>query len=262
MNIYLAEMLGTALLIYFGEGVNASTSLKKSYGENSGWIVTTIGWGLSVTFAIYAVGSISGAHINPAVTLGLAAVGYFEWALVPGYILAQVIGATIGATLVWLHFLPHWKATDDPGIILGVFSTGPAIPSKYSNLFSELSGTFALVFGLSFIGVHEFASGLNPLVVGGLIVTIGMALGTTTGYAINPARDLGPRIAHAFLPIQGKGSSNWSYAWVPIVGPLLGGVLGATLYQGLFNQKWSIVFWISLTLTLFIIFKAIKEQKP
>lgn len=260
MNVYLAEIIGTAILIYLGEGVNASTSLKKTYGEQSGWVVTTLGWGLAVTFAIYAVGWVSGAHINPAVTLGLAAAGKFDWMLVPGYILSQVIGGFIGATLVWLHFLPHWKETSDQATKLGVFSTGPAIPSKYANVFSELSGTFALVFGLSFIGINEFALGLNPLVVGGLIVVIGMGLGATTGYAINPARDLGPRIAHAILPIAGKGSSNWSYSWVPIIGPILGGVLGATLYNGLFDGQWSISFWISLSCTLLVIIGAIKEQ--
>lgn len=261
MNIYLAECIGTAILIYLGGGINAGVSLTGSYAKDSGWIVICIGWGLAVTFAIYAVGSISGAHINPAVTLGLAFSGDFGWEKVPGYIVAQVLGAMIGAMLVWLHYLPHWKKTDDSSTKLGVFSTSPAIPSTYSNLLSELLGTFMLVFALMFIGANKFTEGLNPLVVGSLIVVIGMAIGGVTGYAINPARDLGPRIAHFLLPISGKGESNWSYSWIPVVGPLLGGALGSLSYLALFQGEFSLYFWVIVMFVIVIVVAAILEQK-
>lgn len=174
---------------------------------------------------------ISGAHLNPAVTLGLAFVGDFPWKEVPSYILGQMIGAFLGAVLVFLHYLPHWKETEDQGAKLGVFSTGPAIPNTFANLFSETLGTFVLVLGLLAIGANKFTDGLNPLVVGFLIVAIGISLGGTTGYAINPARDLGPRIAHFVLPIAGKGSSNWKYAWIPVLGPALGGSFAGVFLQ-------------------------------
>lgn len=261
MNIYLAEFIGTALLIFIGGGVNAGVNLSKSYGHSSGWIIVTVGWGLAVTFSIYAIGSISGAHINPAVTLGLASVGAFSTSQVAGYISAQVAGAMFGATLMWLQYLPHWKATEDAATKLGVFSTAPAIPSRFANVLSELFGAFVLLFGISFLGATEFSQGLNPLIVGALIVTIGMSHGGTTGYAINPARDLGPRIAHFLLPISGKGSSNWSYSWIPIFGPLVGGVLGATTYEALFNVHFTIGLYISLAITAVVIVLAIKEQK-
>ena len=261
MNIYLAEFTGTAVLIFIGDGVNAGVSLNKSYAQNSGWIVTTVGWGLAVTFGIYAVGMYSGAHINPAVTLGLAAIGQFPWEQVPGYMLAQILGAMFGATLVWLQYLPHWKATDDPATKLGVFSTGPAIASRYSNLLSEVFGAFVLLFGISFIGANEFSKGLNPLVVGGLIVVIGMGLGGTTGYAINPSRDFGPRLAHFLLPISGKGKSNWGYSWIPLVGPLIGGVLGTSLYSSIISASLSLSLIISGMITLIIVALAIREQK-
>ncbi len=261
MNIYLAEFIGTAVLIYIGEGVNAGLNLNKSYSKDSGWIVVTVGWGLAVTFAIYAVGIYSGAHINPAVTLGFAAVGEFAWERVPGYILAQTLGAMLGATVVWLQYLPHWKATEDPDTKLGVFSTSPAIPSRYSNLLSEVLGTFLLLFALSYLGANEFSKGLNPLVVGALIVVIGMAVGGSTGYAINPARDFGPRLAHFLLPIAGKGKSNWPYSWIPVVGPLIGGVLGASLYDSIINSTLTIGLIISGIITLIITVLAIREQK-
>lgn len=185
---------------------------------------------MAVAIAIYAVGSVSGAHLNPAVTIGLALIGKFPWENVPTYILAQMIGAFLGAVLVWLHYLPHWKETEDTDLKLAVFSTGPAIRSKGANLLSEMIGTFVLVLGILAIGANKFTDGLNPLIVGFFIVSIGLSLGGTTGYAINPARDLGPRIAHFVLPITGKGSSDWGYAWIPVVGPILGGVLGALFY--------------------------------
>lgn len=243
MNIYLAELLGTMILILFGGGTNAAASLKGTYSNGGGWLMISAGWGLAVAMAVYMVGSFSGAHINPAVTLGLAAAGEFEWDKVPGYIAAQMIGAFLGAVLVFFQYLPHWKKTDDPGTKLGVFSTGPAISNTSANVVSEMIGTFILVLGLMALGVNEFTEGLKPLIVGLLIVVIGIALGGTTGYAINPARDLGPRLAHAILPIHGKGSSNWAYAWIPVVAPILGGVYAALFYQAVFVGQMGVVFY-------------------
>jgi glycerol uptake facilitator protein len=244
MSAFMGEVIGTMILIVFGAGIGAGSTLKKSYSNNAGWIVITIAWGLAVTMAVFAVGSISGAHLNPAVTLALAINGSFPWSDVPGYMLAQLIGAIIGASLVFFHYLPHWKETSDPGAKLGVFATGPAIPHTFSNLFSEVFGTFILVLGLLFIGANKFTEGLNPIAVGLLIVVIGMSLGGTTGYAINPARDLGPRIAHFILPIPGKGGSNWGYSWIPVVGPLLGGAMGAVFYQAFFAGELTTTFWV------------------
>ncbi|NOY00956.1 MAG: aquaporin family protein [Verrucomicrobia bacterium] len=243
MNAYIAELLGTMILLLFGGGTCAAASLKGTYSNGGGWLMISAGWGLAVGIAVYAVGNYSGAHINPAVTLGLAVAGEFEWAKVPGYIAAQMAGAFIGAVLVFFQYLPHWKATDDAGTKLGVFSTGPAIANTSANLVSEMIGTFILVLGLMSIGANQFAEGLNPLIVGLLIVVIGIALGGTTGYAINPARDLAPRLAHALLPIYGKGSSNWSYAWIPVVGPVIGGVYGALFYKAVFLASPNMAFW-------------------
>jgi len=234
MSPYLAEFLGTLTLILLGDGVVASVVLKRTKSENAGWLTVVIGWGLAVTLAIYAVGQFSGAHINPAVTLALAWSGSFSWDLVPGYCLAQLAGAFSGALVVWLHYLPHWRATDDPAGKLAIFCTGPAIRSTWSNLISEIIGTAVLILGLLTIGANKFTEGLNPLVVGLLIIAIGLSLGGTTGFAINPARDLGPRIAHFLLPINGKGPSDWSYAWIPVIGPVVGGLLGAWFYQLMF----------------------------
>lgn len=235
MTPFLGEVIGTMLLIIFGGGVVAGCVLIKSKSQNGGWIVITFGWGLGVAVAVYAVGSISGAHLNPAVTIALATIGSFAWADVPMYILAQMLGAFIGGVIVWLHYLPHWAATEDKGAKLAVFSTGPAIRSTGANLISEIIGTFILVLGILTIGANEFAHGLNPLIVGFLIIVIGLSLGGTTGYAINPARDLGPRIAHFLLPIAGKGDSDWSYSWIPVVGPVIGGVLAALFYVNVFG---------------------------
>ncbi|KEF39726.1 MIP family channel protein [Schinkia azotoformans MEV2011] len=243
MTPFIGEMIGTMILIVFGAGIGAGSSLKKSYAQNAGWIVTTLAWGLAVTMGVFAVGSISGAHLNPAVTLALAINGSFPWAQVPGYIIAQLIGAMLGAAIVYLQYLPHWAVTEDPATKLGVFATSPAIPHTFSNLLSEIIGTFVLVLGLLFIGANEFTEGLNPLAVGLLIVVIGMSLGGTTGYAINPARDLGPRIAHFLLPISGKGSSNWGYSWIPVVGPFLGGSLGAVFYRAVFLGEMTGTLW-------------------
>jgi glycerol uptake facilitator protein len=234
MSAFLAEVIGTAILIILGDGVVAGVVLNKSKAQNSGWIVITMGWGLAVAVAVYAVGQFSGAHLNPAVTIALAAAGKFSWSSVPTYVAAQMLGAFIGAVVVYLHYLPHWKATDDQATKLGVFCTAPGIRSSGANLISEIIGTFILVFGILSIGANKFADGLNPLIVGFLVVAIGLSLGGTTGYAINPARDLGPRIAHAVLPIAGKGGSDWGYAWIPVVGPVVGGALAALFYTAVF----------------------------
>lgn len=234
MNIFLAELIGTALLILLGDGVVAGVVLRGTKNENAGWIVVTFGWALAVTFAIYAVGGISGAHLNPAVTIALAATGSSDWAQAPWYLAGQMAGAFLGACLVYLHYLPHWARTDDPGAKLAVFCTGPAIRHTPANFISEFIGTFVLMFGISAIGANRFAEGLNPMVVGALVLAIGISLGGTTGYAINPARDLGPRLAHALLPIPGKGDSDWGYAWIPVAGPIAGGLAGAMAYQVLF----------------------------
>ena len=235
MSPYLAEFFGAMLLIILGDGVVAGVLLKGSKSENSGWLVIVLGWGLAVTFAIYAVGSISGAHLNPAVTFAFALNGTFPWSQVGGYVSAQVAGAFAGAILVWLQFLPHWSRTSDTGIKLAVFCTAPAIRNVYSNLISEIIATMVLVLGLLFLGPTHFAEGLNPIVVGALIASIGLSLGGTTGFAINPARDFGPRIAHAILPISGKGPSDWSYSWIPVVGPLIGGAVGVAVYRLFFG---------------------------
>lgn len=246
MSAFLGELIGTMILIIFGGGVVAGVVLKGTKSENSGWIVITMAWGLGVATAVYAVGGISGAHLNPAVTVGLALIGEFAWSQVPSYIAAQMIGAFIGATLVWLHYYPHWKETKDQGAKLAVFSTGPAIRHTPANLFSEIFGTFVLVMGILAIGANQFTEGLNPLIVGFLIVVIGLSLGGTTGYAINPARDLGPRIAHFLLPIAGKGSSDWKYSWIPVVGPIIGGGLGALFYAAAFEGIVYSALWIFL----------------
>lgn len=260
MSAFLGEIIGTMLLIVFGTGVVAGVLLKGSKSENAGWLVITMGWGLAVSIAIYAVGKYSGAHLNPAVTIGLACIGEFDWAKVPLYIAAQLLGAFIGACITWFHFLPHWKQTPDQALKLAVFATGPAIRKKWSNLISEIGGTAVLLFTILSIGANQFSDGLNPLVIGGLIVSIGLSLGGTTGYAINPARDLGPRIAHFLLPISGKGGSDWSYSWIPIVGPLLGGALGALLYKALFKSEIEVLLIPLALATALIIYMAIKEE--
>jgi glycerol uptake facilitator protein len=242
MSPVLAELFGTAILIVLGDGVVANVVLQRTKGNNSGWIVITAGWGFAVTIAVYCVVGISGAHLNPAVTIALAATGAFSWAKVPMYILAQVAGGFLGGVIVWLAYLPHWKATPDPAAKLSVFSTIPAIRQPGANLIAEIIGGFALVFSLlavispgNFVPGSDLAKSFGPLLVGVIVMAIGLSLGGPTGYAINPARDLGPRIAHALLPIPGKGSSDWAYSWVPIVGPTIGGVLGALLYNAVWK---------------------------
>jgi len=238
MSPFLAEFVGTMLLVILGDGVVANVLLTKSKGHNSGWIVITAGWGLGVAVAVYMVGAFSGAHLNPAVTLGLAAIGKFAWPSVAGYVVAQVLGGVIGGMIVWLAYHPHWKVTPDPATKLAVFCTGPAIRATPLNVVTEVIGTFILVLGVlailspqNLVPNSGFDKGLGPFLVGVLVWSIGLSLGGPTGYAINPARDFGPRLAHFLLPIPGKGDSNWSYAWVPVVGPLAGGVLGAVFYK-------------------------------
>lgn len=231
----LFEFIGTAILVLFGDGVVASTVLKKSKGENGGWVVITMAWGLAVMLGVFIAGPYSGAHLNPAVTLGLAAAGTFSWALVLPYIIAQMLGGVLGAVLVYLYYKDHYDATDDPAAKLSTFCTIPAIRNYGRNLFSEIVGTFVLVFVILALSMQnnlpEVGMGsLGAFPVAMLIVALGMSLGGTTGYAINPARDLAPRIAHAILPIKGKGSSDWAYSWVPVLGPIIGGFLAAVLY--------------------------------
>ena len=244
MQAYIGEFIGTMILIILGDGVVAGVLLRNSKAENSGWIVITFGWAMAVAIAVYCVGQFSFAHINPAVTIAFAATGQFEWALVPGYIIAQFLGAFVGGVIVWLAYLAHWGETEDAGLKLGVFCTAPAIYNTPANVITEIIGTFVLVFGVSGIVANAGAvgggaaavigSGINPLLIGLLVLGIGLSLGGPTGYAINPARDLGPRIAHAVLPIAGKGGNDWGYAWIPVVAPIIGGILGAVTWVILF----------------------------
>ncbi|WP_277988094.1 MIP/aquaporin family protein [Halobacillus kuroshimensis] len=262
MSEFLAELIGTMILIIFGGGVVGGVVLKNTKAEGSGWVVITIAWGLAVTMGVYAVGSFTGAHINPAVTISFAVIGEFPWTKVPLYVSAQMIGAMIGAAVVFLNYLPHWRETKDQGAKLAVFATDPAVRSPFSNLVSEIIGTFVLIMGLLFIGANEFTEGLNPLIVGALIIAIGMSLGGATGYAINPARDLGPRIAHALLPIPGKGGSDWGYSWIPVVGPILGGIYGALFYRAMFMSDFSAGFWLmSVVMAVILIGAANAEIK-
>jgi glycerol uptake facilitator protein len=233
VSIFGAETIGTAILILLGDGVVAGVLLNKSKAQNAGWVVITFAWGLAVMAGVFAVGQYSGAHLNPAVTLGNAVIGNTPWSDVPAYLGGEFAGAFIGACLVYLAYLPHWAETEDPGLKLAVFSTGPAIRNYPANIITEVIGTFILVFGILAFLANEATAGdaMFPLIVGLLVVGIGMSLGGPTGYAINPARDLGPRIAHALLPIAGKGPSDWGYAWVPVVGPIIGGILGAVAFD-------------------------------
>ncbi len=265
MSVYLAEFLGTFFLILIGGGVVAGVLLKGSKAFGAGWNAIVVAWGLAVTFAIYGVGSISGAHINPAVTLGFAFVGEFPWSQVPGYMLAQVAGGFAGGTIVWIFYMPHWSRTQDQIAKRSVFCTTPAIRSYLNNMISEMVGTAVLIFSLLFIGTQTFTEGLNPLVVGALIMLIGFALGGTTGYAINPARDLGPRLAHFAMPIKGKGGSDWAYSWVPIVGPFLGSLLGASTYQILYKNDLQLKYLLVVALVAIVLIAAVlgnRKENP
>jgi glycerol uptake facilitator protein len=233
VSIWGAETIGTALLILLGDGVVAAVLLNHSKAQNSGWIVITWGWAIGVMVGVFAVGQFSGAHLNPAVTLGFAIEGRTEWEDVPKYFAGEFSGAIIGAILVYLSYLNHWRPTEDPGLKLAVFCTAPAIRNTVTNLITEIIGTFVLVFGvLAFFASKGVAADpLSGLLVALLVLGIGLSLGGPTGYAINPARDLGPRIVHALLPIPGKGPSDWEYSWIPVVGPLIGGAIAAVLFK-------------------------------
>ena len=235
MTPFIAEIIGTAILILLGGGVVANVVLNKTIGNNSGWIVITTGWALAVYVAVVVAGPYSGAHINPAVSISLAVAGKFPWSDVPLYVLGQMIGAMIGASLVWLTYKSHFDVTEDAGSKKAVFCTAPAIRNTFTNFFSEAIGTFVLLFTIFYftnasINDTETVIGLGSLgalPVAFLVWSIGLSLGGTTGYAINPARDLGPRIMHAILPIKNKASSDWGYAWIPVLGPIIGGSVAA-----------------------------------
>ncbi len=232
MSPFIAELIGTAFLILLGDGVVANVVLNKSKGQNGGWSVITFGWAMGVFVGVYIAAASSGAHLNPAVTIALATADKFNWALVPVYIAGQFAGAMIGAFLVWITYKKHFDETTDTGAILAVFCTGPAIKNVPFNLATEIIGSFALVFGVFFItGADVKLGSLDALPVALLVLGIGLSLGGPTGYAINPARDLGPRIMHFILPIKNKGNSDWSYSWIPVLGPVIGGLLAALIFK-------------------------------
>ncbi len=234
MQQYLFELIGTLVLVLLGDGVCAACSLNKSKAKGAGWVVITLGWGFAVMAGVLIAGPVSGAHLNPAVTLGLAIAGKFEWALVAGYIIAQMVGGFLGAVLVWLFYKDHYKATaSEPDTILGTFCTAPAIANPWRNFLCEVIATCLLVFLIIALGTEgntpAGAGALGAFPVTCVIMSIGMSLGATTGYALNPARDLSPRLAHAVLPITGKRDSDWGYSWVPVAGPMAGAALAALL---------------------------------
>jgi len=232
MNAFLGELIGTALMILLGNGVVANVLLKKTKGNGGGLIVITFGWAIAVFMGVFVSAAHSGAHLNPAITIALALLGKFSWSLVAWYILAQLLGAMLGAFLVWVVYLPHFNATDDADLQLACFSTAPAIPNKLQNLTVEIIGTFVLVFTVLSIAAPASSLGaLDALPVTFIVLGIGLSLGGPTGYAINPARDLGPRIIHSLVPINGKRSANWNYSWIPILGPIMGAALAAGLYS-------------------------------
>ncbi len=242
MTPFVAEVIGTMILILLGNGVVANVVLNKTKGNGGGWIVITTGWALAVFTGVVIAGPFSGAHLNPAVSIGLAVMGEFAWNLVPTYVLAQFIGAMFGATLVWLMYLDHYKATSNADLKAATFCTAPAIRNNYVNLLSEALSTFVLLFVIFHFAQAEISSPKTPIGLGSLgaipvaflVWVIGLSLGGTTGYAINPARDLGPRIMHSILPIENKGNTDWTYAWIPVVGPVLGSILAGVLYLCLY----------------------------
>jgi glycerol uptake facilitator protein len=238
MSPFVAEFIGTMLLILLGDGVVANVVLNDTKGNNGGWMVITTAWGLAVFVGVVVAGPYSGAHLNPAVTIGLAIAGKFAWASVLPYIAAQILGAAAGAFLVWLMYFDHFQRTNNPGSILAVYCTGPAVRNYVSNIASEIIGTFVLIFTIFYFSGAEITSTKTPVGMGSLgaipvallVWVIGLSLGGTTGYAINPARDFGPRIMHAILPMKNKGTSDWTYAWIPILGPVIGAGIAAFLY--------------------------------
>lgn len=236
MSPYIGEFIGTAVLILLGNGVVANVVLSKTKGHDSGWIVITFGWAIAVFTGVFITASVSGAHLNPAVTLGLAITGDFSWTLVPGYIIMQMIGAMAGASMVWLMYKPHYEETSDKGAIQASFCTAPAIHRVSTNFLSEVLGTFVLVYGVLHIagadvgGTPASLGALDALPVALIVLGVGLSLGGTSGYAINPARDLGPRMMHAVLPIKNKGDNGWNYAWIPVAGPIVGAAMAALLF--------------------------------
>ncbi len=231
MNPLLAEFIGTAILLTLGSGVVANVILQKAKGHNSGWIVISFGWGMAVFVAVYVAAPYSGAHLNPAVTIALAVAKKFEWSQVPMYLLAQLAGAMAGSVLSWLAYKQHYDQTTDQGIILATFATGPAIRSPFYNFLTEAIATFVFLLAIFYIVAPQNSLGaLDALPVALLVFSIGLSIGGPTGYAINPARDLGPRIMHAILPISNKGGSDWGYAWIPVLAPITGAVLAALLF--------------------------------
>jgi len=238
MSEFAAEIMGTFILILLGNGVVANVVLNGTKGNNGGWIVITTGWALAVFTGVVVAGPFSGAHLNPAVTVGLALADKFEWAMVSEYILAQMIGAMLGAFVVWIIYRDHYAKTEEVGLKEATFCTSPAIPNRWSNFISEAAGTFVLIFVIFYFTEAEFGDDKTPIGLGSLgavpvaflVWAIGLSLGGTTGYAINPARDLGPRIMYTILPVAGKGKTNWGYAWIPVAGPIAGASLAAGLY--------------------------------
>lgn len=232
MSPFLAEFIGTLFIILLGNGVVANVLLAKSKGQNGGWIVITFGWAIAVFVGVYSSATISGAHLNPAISIALAALGKFEWALVPTYILAQLLGAMSGSLLMWLVYKKHFDEVNDADAMMAIFCTAPAIRNTVANLATEIIGTFVLMLGVLFIAAPQNSLGaLDALPVALLVLGIGLSLGGPTGYAINPARDLGPRIMHFILPIKNKRNSDWSYSWVPIVGPIIGALIAVGVWS-------------------------------
>ncbi|MFL0266608.1 MIP/aquaporin family protein [Candidatus Clostridium radicumherbarum] len=234
MSHLLAECLGTMIIVLFGDAVVGNVVLNKTKGNGSGWIVITTSWAIGVALAVYIFGPISGGHFNPAVTIALASLGKFAWADVPGYIIAQMLGGFIGGVIVWINFRSHWEVTDDKDAKLGVFCTGPAIRNYQTNFISEVIATFILMFGILGLGTANMVQGFGPLTVGLLIFGLGLSYGGTTGYAMNPARDLGPRLSHFVLPVAGKRDSDWAYSWIPVLGPICGALLAALVFHLIF----------------------------
>lgn len=262
---YLAEFLGTMIMVTLGCGVIATVELRRSKGHGDNFFTIAFGWGFAVAFGVYASHHYSGAHLNPAVSIGLAAYGEFPWSKVPGYIIAQVLGAMAGAGMVYLNYLPHWKATGDKKIKLGVFATVPAIHNYFTNALSEMIGTFLLVFSALYVGVNftpaltrsELTLNLNdvlkPIAFGFMVTVLVIGLGGQTGFALNPARDFGPRLMHAMLPIHGKGRSRWFYAWVPVCAPIAGGFMGGSFFTLYYEGRASIYLFISIAVALAVL---------
>ena len=250
LHACIGEFLGTMLLILLGNGVVAGVLLNKTKSQNAGWIVITLAWGLAVFVGVLVAGPISGAHLNPAVTIALAVAGKFSWGMVIPYIVSQILGAMLGQLLVWAMYYPHYSATEDKGLKLATHCTDPAIKNTFSNLVSETIGTFVLIFAIltmhgvlvtvnhgNIVTTYPVQMGaLGAIPVAFIVIAIGLSLGGTTGYAINPARDFGPRLFHAIMPIQNKGSSNWSYSWIPVAGPIIGAIIAALVYSFLKNN--------------------------